>query len=69
MLQETKSQTIFNKLSELWVRKYANNDKVETFMDYFETNWLDTNANWYEGYANDVPSTNNALESTNISIY
>lgn len=32
---------------------------------YFESEWLEKNRNWYEGFAKRTPSTNNALESRN----
>ena len=34
-------------------------------MKYFIKQWVDSNSEWYEGYAVGFPSTKNALESTN----
>lgn len=65
MLQECSSNLIFEKASELWLKKFKNNEMVNDFIEYFQKNWVENNSNWYEGYHNDVPSTNNALESTN----
>lgn len=49
--------------SEKWVKKQRN------FVRYFERQWLkDGIKNWYEGVGPYIPSTNNALESTNKRI-
>lgn len=34
-------------------------------VDYFEAQWVLKNNGWYESFANQMPSTNNCLESTN----
>ena len=38
---------------------------TQTFLDYFKHQWVERNFGWYEGYAPEVPSTNNGLESFN----
>lgn len=40
----------------------------DKFVRYFAANWLDKNANWYEGASPGSPSTNNAVESFNSII-
>jgi hypothetical protein len=42
--------------------------KYTDFCDYFQREWLLKNRMWYEGAGPCIPSTNNALESTNSSI-
>lgn len=43
--------------------------KESKFATYFEKTWLsDKNKNWYHGFVNFVPKTNNAIESTNRRI-
>lgn len=37
-------------------------------MQYFENEWLKKNCNWFEAFAQHVPSTNNALEAFNRTI-
>ena len=38
---------------------------TQTFLDYFKHQWVERNFGWYEGYAPEIPSTNNGLESFN----
>jgi hypothetical protein len=44
------------------------NEATNEFLAYFKQEWIVQHPGWYEGYAPGVPSTNNALESTNGSI-
>lgn len=55
------------KAAAVFVKKW-NQKKQKTFTDYFKSEWLDNNCNWYEGIADDTPSTNNALEAFNSVI-
>jgi transposase-like protein len=64
-LNLAKSDAVFDKAAELFLSKWAKN--VE-FCAYFRKQWLDQNLFWYEGAGPGIPSTNNALESTNASI-
>ena len=42
---------------------------MKNFFEYFEKEWIDSkNSLWFEGCAKQLPSTNNALESTNNCI-
>ena len=52
-LQLANSEDIFNRASKLLVEKWINNSTagVTTFINYFNDQWLKTNQNWYEGYA------------------
>ncbi|CAF1680796.1 unnamed protein product, partial [Rotaria magnacalcarata] len=49
-----------------------NNKKTDQsileFLNYFDNEWLKSNAGWYEGLQLYVPNTNNALEATNRTI-
>ncbi|XP_070180839.1 uncharacterized protein [Littorina saxatilis] len=58
----------FLQAAALFLRKWKASEEegVASFIEYFESSWLDQNITWYEGYAIDHPSTNNALESTNM---
>lgn len=62
-LQLSRSPEILEKASQLFVKKWEK-ESIE-FVDYFTKEWLQQHRNWYEGYAKDTPSTNNALEATN----
>lgn len=64
-LQLCQSQEIFMKASELFLIKWINEKR---FCDYFKKEWLNKHSGWYEGYSQEYPSTNNALESNNNDI-
>lgn len=67
MLQRCPNEQSFNKLSSLFLSKWA---PIEAnFTEYFRNQWLQaSHKKWYEGIAFFVPSTNNCLESTNNRI-
>lgn len=62
-LHLASSNEIFDAASQLFVAKWKK--KSSHLMVYFEKEWLFQNRNWYEGFAIQVPSTNNAIESFN----
>lgn len=62
-LQLSPSSEIFGKASKLFCEKWHPHSRE--LIDYFRDEWLIQNRNWYEGIAKRVPSTNNALESSN----
>lgn len=65
-LQLSQSPEIFNRASNLFLKKY---NKYKSFCRYFSDVWLKDNPNWYEGCTPiPSPSTNNALESWNSLI-
>ena len=65
-LQLARNSQIFDKASKLFLLKWKNsNAQVDEFLTYFQGQWLGGLNGWYEGVSLFVPSTNNALESTN----
>ena len=70
VLQLSESIDFFNTSYELFKEKWSSekNKATDTFLTYFHKVWIDQHPGWYEGYAPGVPSTNNALESTNEKI-
>lgn len=62
-LQVAKSKEIFNVAVHLFMEKWRQ-ESVD-LVNYFETQWVLKNSGWYESFASPMPSTNNALESTN----
>lgn len=62
-LQPPKTEAIFDTALQLFIDKWrpVSNDLIK----YFEEQWTEQNRNWFEGFAKQVPSTNNALESFN----
>lgn len=62
-LQLARSTEDFEKASKLFIEKWR---KVSSeLVEYFSQEWLQQHRNWYEGYMELTPSTNNALESFN----
>lgn len=63
-LQLSQSDEVFDRAAQFFVDKWK---KVnESFInDYFVKEWLTDHRYWYEGVAPLVPSTNNAVESSN----
>ncbi|CAF5148201.1 unnamed protein product, partial [Rotaria magnacalcarata] len=73
MLQLSNSTIIFKLASTLFMKKWKLNNKktdqsILEFLNYFDNEWLKSNAGWYEGLQLYVPNTNNALEATNRTI-
>ena len=66
-LQLSESTEIFEAAYELFKDKWLHKtDAIDNFINtYFEAEWIQKHPGWYEGYAPGIPSTNNALESTN----
>jgi hypothetical protein len=62
-LQKVSSQELFGKATNLFFEKW--NTKEDSFLLYFEAEWINSNSNWYEGFRHFTPSTNNCLESSN----
>lgn len=62
-LQIARCPSHFDNASSLMIDKWKR-ISVE-LVQYFEHEWLEQNRNWYEGFMNRTPSTNNALESRN----
>lgn len=61
-LQIAPSKETFRRGLELFLQKW----KTETeFVEYFTEQWVNKNANWFEGVQHFTPKTNNALEGTN----
>ena len=60
LLQLATSPEVFQKASKYFIKKYAFN---ESFVNYFEKEWLRKNPNWFEGAAKLTPSTQCAQES------
>lgn len=69
-MQVCESELIFQTIIDLFFAKWAESQRedVAEFMRYFRKEWINSHRSWYEGYAPGVPSTNNALESTNCRI-
>lgn len=61
-LQLASSPLVFEKASNAFLQKWQIHKE---FCDYFKDIWLSRNQNWYEGAAENSPSTNNALEAFN----
>lgn len=62
-LQVSKSVGNFEIASKLFVAKWKL--ESDSLMSYFEDEWLKKHPNWFEAFARQVPSTNNALEAFN----
>lgn len=69
-LQTCNDETTFLKASELFLKKWemTDEDGIKDFIDYFRSQWLHKNFNWYEGISVGYPSTNNGIEATNAII-
>lgn len=66
VLQTSKDRGTFEKAAELFIEKW--NKKLPIFIAYFKKNWIEKDAQWYEGAAVGYPATNNGLEGTNATI-
>ena len=68
-LQLSSSETISTKGFDLFKTKWQNKSvAIDNLFDYFIEQWISQCPGWYEGFAPGIPSTNNALESTNRQI-
>lgn len=67
ILQHSPSVEIFTMASDLFMDKWNTTADIQimAFLNYFSTQYLSINRNWYEGIAAGYPSTNNGLESYN----
>jgi len=64
-LQLASSKQVFDKALTLFIKKWLQR-KQNKFIEYMNLQWFTTHQNWFEGTAQRVPSTNNALESFNL---
>lgn len=66
-LQHAQDDVTFQKASALFLKKWRREKDpvVVHFVQYFQDQWLSSNASWFEGAAPGFPSTNNGLEATN----
>lgn len=62
-LQLVHNGDLFNTGWKLLAKKWK--DKEPDFIQYFEDVYIKTFSNWYEGYSNRTPSTNNCCEVFN----
>ncbi len=64
LLRQSPSQATFEIAAKLLISKWR--EAEPKFIDYFEKQWILNKSSWYLGYAQKgIPTTNNALESTN----
>jgi hypothetical protein len=68
LLQVCESKELFHNSVKLFLKKWATCEQTKPFLDYFRSEWLEKHPGWFEGMADFIPSTNNALESTNRTI-
>lgn len=70
ILQLCSSEAIFDAVIPLFFEKWwrHGDPDMDSFLHYFQREWISGHKNWFEGYAMNRPSTNNALESTNNRI-
>ncbi|OAF64323.1 hypothetical protein A3Q56_07956, partial [Intoshia linei] len=69
LLQICYSKSLFTLAKRVFIEKWSQRgpDALE-FIKYFKLQWLTERIGWYEGYAINIPSTNNGLKSTNAVI-
>jgi predicted protein tyrosine phosphatase len=69
-LQLCPDEKSFQQATLLFLMKWGSSyeDGVRSFVEYFQSSWIDQNSNWFEGYAPKLPSTNNGLEALNQTI-
>ena len=65
LLQICESAKLFDHSAKLFLKNGSKTPSVGPFILYFKSEWLEKHPGWFEGVALFVPSTNNALESTN----
>ncbi len=68
LLQICESAKLFHQSVKLFLKKWAKTPSVGPFISYFKSEWLEKHPGWFEGVSLFVPSTNNALESTNRTL-
>jgi len=68
IIQVSSTKSEFQTACSLFLKKWAKNDRVRPFLNYFEAEYLNSRSGWYEGVAPGFPSTNNGLESLNNQI-
>ena len=69
-IQTLSSELLFQdavKLFDLKYRRYKN-ETLNSFLKYFDDEWIKKHPGWYEGYAIGMPSTTNGLESSHEKI-
>jgi hypothetical protein len=66
-LQLCESDSIFGSAIKFFFAKWSqhNSTLINNFLNYFEIEWCGSLIGWYEGYAVELPSHNNVLESNN----
>ena len=68
-IQQSLNEQIFNSAVALFFEKWsAHGESVAEFLNYLKQEWIERNNGWYEGFALEISSTNNALESFNRSV-
>ena len=70
LIQLAHSSQAFQLMCSQFIKKWKSiKDKdINTFIAYMERSWIEKNNNWFEGAAPGLPSSNNALEATNLDI-
>ena len=73
IIQLARDRDILRKAVELYQTKHRaiGDESVNSILDYFVKEWVETLPGWYEGYIPSIfciPSQNNGLESTNRRI-
>ncbi|KAI2810354.1 hypothetical protein BLOT_001514 [Blomia tropicalis] len=63
-LQLATSPIIFQGASKYFLTKWRKYEEAQSFIKYFENEYLLQRNNWFEGAATGFPSTNNSLEAT-----
>ena len=67
-IQLINTKALFEKGWALFLEKWQQIRQTEECVAQLNQNYYLNNGNWYEGYAVDSPSTNNALERFNLTI-
>jgi len=66
VLQASQSRLLFAVAVKLFLSKWENEEKSQTFLTYFKKQWLDEKrTGWYQGYLAWIPDHNNNNESDN----
>lgn len=60
-LQLAQTDEIFIKAANLFCLKYI---EQNSFIKYFQSEWIQKRSGWHEGVSHHCPSTNNAQEAT-----